>query len=145
MKLTAKQELFAQEVAKGSSQAEAYRTAYNTSNMKADTIVEKACIEAGKDNVRARIEELKAKIEEKAIEKIVYGITEHFNELEELRQLALVPRGDNGNIELNSAIKATELKGKLFTLYRDKLDMTVSDFNMFIGRVKNKQTNLDEA
>ena len=36
--LTSKQEKFAQVVASGKSQAEAYRTSYNTKNMKDETV-----------------------------------------------------------------------------------------------------------
>ena len=42
--LTPKQEKFAQEVASGKSQAQAYRIAYDADNMKAETINSKASI-----------------------------------------------------------------------------------------------------
>ena len=38
MALTAKQEVFAQAIADGMTQADAYRTAYDAGNMKAETI-----------------------------------------------------------------------------------------------------------
>ena len=41
-KLTSKQEKFAQTIASGKSQSEAYRMAYNADNMKEETIWSKA-------------------------------------------------------------------------------------------------------
>lgn len=66
-KLTPKQEKFAQCVADGMSQAEAYRTAFNAENMKSETIHSKASIIMADGKVRARVDELKAKLAEKAL------------------------------------------------------------------------------
>lgn len=60
--LTAKQEQFAQNIIKGMSQADAYRSAYNTSRMTDKTIHEKASRIANDDKVRARITELRGQI-----------------------------------------------------------------------------------
>lgn len=58
--LTPKQEKFAQGIAlEGLTQADAYRSAYDTEKMKDKTINEKASLLASKDNVRARIQELR--------------------------------------------------------------------------------------
>lgn len=58
--LTPKQEKFAQGIAlEGLTQADAYRSAYDTEKMKDKTINEKASLLANKDNVRARIQELR--------------------------------------------------------------------------------------
>jgi phage terminase small subunit len=60
--LTAKQEQFAQNIIKGMRQADAYRSAYNTSRMTDKTIHEKASRIANDDKVRARITELRGQI-----------------------------------------------------------------------------------
>jgi phage terminase small subunit len=140
--LTGKQEKFAQEVAKErKSHAEAYRLAYETKNMSNEAIYVEACRLMDNPKVSLRIKEL----QEEALLHVNYDIEAHYKELEELRQLALVPRGDNGNIEINSAIKATELKGKLKGLYIERKDVTVSEFNLFTKKVKEKEQTLKDA
>lgn len=54
-KLTAKRESFAQAYVRLGNKSEAYRFAYNTSKMKAETIHSKACLLALEGNVKARI------------------------------------------------------------------------------------------
>lgn len=67
MKLTAKQEAFAQAVADGMTQADAYRKAYDAGRMKAETIQNNASSLMKHNGVSARIKELKAKVVEKHI------------------------------------------------------------------------------
>lgn len=65
--LTIKQEKFVQNIVKGMSQREAYKSSYNAKNMKDDTVDNKACNLFKQDKIRARYEELLKKIEDKAI------------------------------------------------------------------------------
>lgn len=65
--LTIKQEKFVQNIVKGMSQREAYKSSYNAKNMKDDTIDNKACNLFKQDKIRARYEELLKRIEDKAI------------------------------------------------------------------------------
>lgn len=58
-KLTAKQEHFAQLVAQGKSQADAYREAYNAGKMRDERIYVEACEVAKNPKVSGRIRELK--------------------------------------------------------------------------------------
>lgn len=53
-RLTKKQEKFVEELIKGKSQREAYKTAFNAENMKDETIDSKACLLYKKDKIRAR-------------------------------------------------------------------------------------------
>ena len=58
--LTQKQEKFAQGIAlDGLTQSDAYRSAYDATKMTDKTINEKASLLANKDNIRARIKELR--------------------------------------------------------------------------------------
>lgn len=57
--LTAKQEKFVKNIIDGMSQADAYRSAYDTSKLKDKTIHEKASRLANDSKVRARLEELR--------------------------------------------------------------------------------------
>ena len=67
MKLTAKQESFAQAVADGKTQADAYRIAYNAGGMKPETVQSKASILIKKGMVGARVAELRKTVADKHI------------------------------------------------------------------------------
>lgn len=60
--LTAKQELFAQSVASGMTQSDAYRKAYNCQNMGNKTINENASRTMADGKIAARVDELRAKL-----------------------------------------------------------------------------------
>ena len=60
--LTAKQEKFVQGIIDGMSQADAYRSAYDTSRMSDKTVYEKASRMMSDDKIRARLEELRDKM-----------------------------------------------------------------------------------
>ena len=67
MPLTAKQEKFAQSIADGMNQSDAYRSAYNADKMKSDSInvnASKLCADA---KVALRVAELKAALESKSL------------------------------------------------------------------------------
>lgn len=66
-KLTAKQEAFAQAIADGLGQADAYRMAYDAEGMKDSTIYSKASLLMSDGKVRARVDELKAQVVEKQL------------------------------------------------------------------------------
>lgn len=67
MSLTPKQDKFARCIADGMSQADAYRAAYDAEKMKPDTIHKRASELMLDGAVKGRIQELRAKLEEKAI------------------------------------------------------------------------------
>ena len=66
MSLTTKQELFVQSLIQGYSQREAYKLAYEADNMKNETIDSKASVLFKTEKIRARYEELKNELKEKA-------------------------------------------------------------------------------
>ena len=67
MELTAKQEAFAQAIAGGMNQSDAYRTAYNAGHMKDEAIWVNASKVASGAKVALRIESLKAAIADKQL------------------------------------------------------------------------------
>jgi hypothetical protein len=67
VKLTAKQEAFAQGIADGLGQADAYRMAYDAEGMKDSTIYSKASILMSDGKVTARVAELKSQVAEKQL------------------------------------------------------------------------------
>lgn len=116
MKLTAKQEAFAQAIASGVSQADAYRMAYNHEGMQANTVHSRACELAKDSKVAARIAELRAPV----IEAAQLTLKSHLEELERLSQLA------EKDGKWQAAIKAQELRGKVSGLYVEKIDANVN-------------------
>lgn len=64
-KLTIKQEKFVQGLFAGLSQREAYKQAFNCENMKDKTIDERACVLAGLDKVKTRLDELTNELKER--------------------------------------------------------------------------------
>lgn len=67
MTLTAKQEAFAQAIADGLNQADAYRSAYNAGAMKAETIQNKASLLMKKGEVGARVALLRKELADKSL------------------------------------------------------------------------------
>lgn len=82
MSLTPKQERFAQEVASGKTQADAYRAAFNVKpTTKAETIQKRACELMADGKVRGRVEEIRTA----ATERLVWTMQDS---LEVLAQIA---------------------------------------------------------
>lgn len=119
MSLTPKMELFAQEVAAGKTQAEAYRIAYDAKNMGANTIHSKASILMADDRVRARVEEIRLPI----IQAKQLTLDTHLDDLKALRNMAI----KDG--KLQAAITAEIARGKAAGVHIErseiKLDMPV--------------------
>ena len=67
VKLTAKQETFAQAIADGLGQADAYRMAYNAEGMKDITLYPQASKLMNNHKVATRVAELKAQVAEKQL------------------------------------------------------------------------------
>jgi predicted amidohydrolase YtcJ len=120
LKLTAKQENFAQLVAKGSTQSEAYRQSYNVTTEDGNTVWSSASQLASDPKVSQRIQELKKEYQLH----LKYDAEAHYRELEQMKEIALTPMGKDGNVDIKAAIKAVENKGKLCGLYVDKQQIT---------------------
>lgn len=85
VKLTAKQQRFAELVAlEGMTQADAYRAAYATGNMKAETIWARASELMADSKVSGRVAELKAEIQDKAVEKELWSRVDSIVVLKEI-------------------------------------------------------------
>lgn len=80
-RLTQKQERFVQELIKGKSQREAYKAAYNASNMADKTIDEKASRLFKQDKLRARYEQLRDKVIKRTEEKAIITAEEIIREI----------------------------------------------------------------
>lgn len=113
MNLTAKQEKFAQGVASGLSQADAYRLAYETSKKWPDKSVHEAASKlASNIKIISRISELRAPV----IEACQLTLVAHLAELNRLKMMA--EAGEN----VGAAIRAEELRGKASGLYVERVE-----------------------
>ena len=94
VKLTAKQEKFAQCVADGMTQADAYRTAYDAAKSKPESVQQLASHLMGNIKVASRVTELKRQVEEKAL----------WTRLDSVQALADIARG--GEARANEKVAA---------------------------------------
>lgn len=87
--LTPKQERFAQLVAQGKTQAEAYRGAFEVgASTKPETTYKRACELMAKGNISGRVAELRAELSEKGLwtrERSVQALVEAYQLAEEAR------------------------------------------------------------
>ena len=110
--LTPKQEVFVQNLVKGMSQADAYRSAYNTQNMSDKTIHEAASRLVADSKVSARLFELRNAIAQDSI----------MNARKRLEWLAEVVTGDN---DINAKLKAVDLMNKMTGEYVQRIEADV--------------------
>lgn len=117
IKLTPKQEKFCQGIVLGQSHSEAYRNAYNSVNMKSETINRKAADVIKNGKVSARI----AQLQQPVIKNIQITLEDHLKKLEALRNLAVKDK------KYSAAINAEIARGKASGLYIEKLQHTGAD------------------
>ena len=113
MKLTDKQEKFAQGIAKGLTQADAYRDAYDCENMKPESIWCNASQLASDTKVMQRIDELK----ERALKRFDITVDDLIFELEEAREMGKL------NSQPSAMVSASMGKAKLLGLITDKAEV----------------------
>ena len=113
-KLTPKQEKFAQGIAKGLNLSDAYRESYDASGMNPVTINTKACLMSKREQIRARVDELR----EPAIKNIGITLESHLNDLLMLRGLASEDK------QFSAAISAEVARGKAAGIVIDKTQIT---------------------
>ena len=116
VKLTAKQERFAQEVASGKSQADAYRAAYDAELSKPETIHSKASVLMADGKVAARVAELR----EPVVQKSQITLESHLADLQMLRDNAMESN------QLSAAISAEIARGKASGVHVEKSEQTVT-------------------
>lgn len=116
MALTPKQERFAQEVASGKTQADAYRAAFDVgASTKPETIQKRACELMADGKVRGRVAELRAPIAAKA----QITLESHLEALETLRDKA-----SKAN-QFSAAISAEVARGKAAGVHVEKSEVSL--------------------
>ena len=131
-KLTPKQERFCQNIAKGLSQADAYRDAYDCEDMVDNSVYKEACLLMNTPKITQRVKELTAE----AVKDIKYEVEDCFRETDEILQLAKMT--DN----LQIMLKAVEQKGKLKGLFKEIKDLNINavsgvEFNVINAKKDN--------
>ena len=99
--LTPKREAFAQAVANGNSQADAYRASFNASKMKAETIQQEACRLMADYNVSARVVQLREALSDK-------GLWTREQSVEAMRKIA-----EGGNVKANDITSAVRVLNEM--------------------------------
>ena len=123
-KLTLKQEKFVQEYLSNHGNAtQAYEVAYPDTKMTKKQIG----IEAFKMLQNPKISLVLKNYQEEVKETVLYTAEKSFNKLDELLALALCPEGESGRINLQAALKAEELKGRLVGLYTEHVEAKVGE------------------
>ncbi len=116
MSLTPKQEAFCLAYLETGNASEAYRSAYNTSKMKPETVSNNAYMLMQDSEIAARLEKLREPI----IERHNVTVDSLLGELEEARQLAL------GTEQASAAISATMGKAKITGHDKQLMDITTN-------------------
>lgn len=124
--LTSQQERFAQLVAEGKNQSDAYRGAYRAEKMGAKSINEEGSRLMANPDISARVAELRAE----ASKKTVITLESHLAELERLRDLAL----DAGKFD--AAINAEVHRGKAKGLYVNKTEDVTDPLKRALGKME---------
>jgi phage terminase small subunit len=125
--LTAKQEKFAVNIAKGMTQYDAYKDAYDTETDDRATVDNNAYELAKNKEITARIEELR----NKAVKDIEITLNDLLKDLDELKKKSMI---DN---DRSNAIKAIVEQGKLLGFYVTKTESKeVDQFSKFLDEVK---------
>ena len=122
MKLTPKQEKFAQVYVQTGNASEAYRQAYDASKMKPETITRKAFDLMQDGNVTARLKEIREELAKAS----QISLKELLEELEQARQAALGCESPQSS----AAVAATMGKAKLLGLDKVIIDHQSSDRSM---------------
>lgn len=132
-KLTSKQERFAQLVAAGESQSDAYRATYNCQNTLDKTIHESASRAAADPKIAARIKELRAPAVRK-IELSVQKLLERLNDALELAEQTDQP---------SAMVAAMREMGKLADLYpAEKRENRNFDMTQLADRIQQGRDRL---
>lgn len=129
VKLTAKQEAFAQGIANGLGQADAYRAAYDAEDMKDETIYPHASRLMKNDKVSTRIAELRSQVQEKQLwsrEMSVKALVQAYREGSGTVKVSAV-KELNAMHGYNEPAKLNISGGLLARIQRDIIDDNVKD------------------
>lgn len=136
-KLTLKQYEFVRQLAVNPEKpTEAYCKSHDVSNMKRESIHVEAQRLLKNPNVAPWVEYMQQKAQEVAIDELNYSIKDCFNEVDEMKKIALDSLDKNGNPNVNAAIKAVELKGRLSGHFVEKQKVETVGLAQMLDKLK---------
>jgi hypothetical protein len=126
--LTAKEKEYCRLRIEGLNQTQAYKGAYNTENMKYETIKNKAYQLERKGDIRATLDAMDKQKDDAIIKKAVYDVEECAKDWDRVMQLAESRKNANGdyNPDLTNMAKAIDGKMRLFGLDKNKTEISGS-------------------
>lgn len=120
-KLTTKQQTFVLRYCiNGNNASEAYRYAYDCKNMSDEAVNVEACKLLKNPKIALWIKYAESNVKQVFQDEIKYSAKECFDEIENLKNIALESTDKHGNPNVSTALRAVELKGKLAGHFVDK-------------------------
>lgn len=119
----------------GKIKSEAYRFAYNCSKMSDNAVSVEASRFFNNPKITLWIETLEENQQQALQDELNYKAKEHFDELNEMKQIALDCHDKYHNPNINAALKAVELKGKMAGFYKDKQDNNSTNSFTLMGNI----------
>ena len=117
------------------SKVEAYRSAYNCENMSDKAVYTEASRFFSNPDITLWLNQYQINTQQTIQEELNYYAKDHFDELNELKGIALNSFDRNGNPNVNAAIKTAELKGKLAGLYNQEKEEAGSNIVNVMGSI----------
>lgn len=122
---------------------EAYRFAYNCENMNDNSIAVEASRFFKNPKITPWLEYFRNNQQKTVQEELNYKAINHFNELNEMKDAAMSCADKYDNPNVNVALRAVELKGKLAGLYKDNSEEFNSGVVTMMGTINIDGKNLD--
>ena len=119
--LTEKQYNFVLGIQKGLTKSDAYRQAYDVSNMKTETVHRLASVEASKEKVRAWLEVTRREAINRLTDETEYNLKAHMAELNDLIEVA------KANGSFGPALNGIIAKGKACNHYTEHKEINVNN------------------
>lgn len=119
----------------GFKKGEAYRFAYSCGKMSDNAINVEASRFFNNPKITLWLNEFQKNQQKTVQEELNYKAQEHFDELNEMKEIALNCKDKYHNPNVNAAIKAVELKGKLAGLYKDNQENNENNVINVMGSI----------
>jgi phage terminase small subunit len=139
--LTLKQQRFAELVAEGMTQADAYRQAYNAAKMKPETIWARASELMADSNVAGRVEALRAQMAAATVKRTARTREQLLEKLDHVYSDAMDAESNNGRKAHSAAVSAVAAQSKMLGFDIQKLEVTGDielrgEFEMYLQQKK---------
>lgn len=127
----------------GFKKSEAYRSAYNCTNMSDNAVNVEASRFFNNPKITLWLDKFQNNTQKTVQDELNYQALNHFEELNEMKQLAMDCRDKYHNPNVAVALKAVELKGKLAGLYKENQEAASGNVVNVMGNITIDGQNLD--